>query len=330
MRSAIATLQELTIPMGAGLGAPSVYIGQRVPAELAAYYAPDMVVQAIVYRNPSGAYYWTAFVVPELGDPFVSTGVHAFALGDVPFTRETYRAVLGQGAGGNTGLLLGVTGAGSGSPGAGSAGGLTYLQVVDGARLDLLTGAHMTIDTGSDLTVEQGTIEVTAAGMLAIEAGSAYTIDGLSAPRAYLGASVASSGTAATSAGGEVAIGAYDIQPTLTWYDQRIYRIDAQVHVSGTVASTPYRVRVYHGANLLLAFDGETTADTTVRRSQSAVGWCYNNSGGPLTGVLSASIQRMAGAGNVSLYGDSLTPLSVTCSDATALGNSIGFAARTV
>jgi hypothetical protein len=131
--------------MGAGLSAPSVYIGQRVPPELAAYYAPDTVVEVTVYRNPPNTYYWTAFIVPEGGDPYVSVGVHGLNLSDAPYTRETYRVVLGAGAGGNTGLIVGDQGTGAGSVGAGGAGSLTYVEFVSGAKAQFDAGSIVTM-----------------------------------------------------------------------------------------------------------------------------------------------------------------------------------------
>lgn len=264
MRSLIATLQELTVPMGAGLSRPSIYLGPRVPAEVAAYYSPDTVTACLIFRQNSQTYLYMALVQPTVGLIYVAVG--------------------------------GIESVG---------------LVVSEALRWRLHGGFGNNPTSTDIA-------------------GALTIDGTSAPRGYLGANAATGGTLATSASGEVFVTPWDAQPTFTWKKNRIYRLDAQVHVVGTAAGNPYRVRVYHGANLLLAFDGQTGATTGATTSLAAVGWAYNSSGADITGTLTMSIQRTGGAGNVSLYGDSLIPLSVACSDATEVGSSLGVAARSL
>jgi len=74
MRSFFALLRSLTIPYGAGANDPAIVIGRDVPAELAAFYAPDTVVACEIYRENSTTYVYDALVDPVVGLTFRATG----------------------------------------------------------------------------------------------------------------------------------------------------------------------------------------------------------------------------------------------------------------
>ncbi len=75
MRSSIATLEELTIPMGAGPGTPRVRITKRIPAELATFYAPNTVSSVIQAYGTGADYEYTAwFTIPSTGETIEAIG----------------------------------------------------------------------------------------------------------------------------------------------------------------------------------------------------------------------------------------------------------------
>lgn len=90
MRSAIATLQEITIPMGAGPGTPSVYIGPRIPADLVAHYAAEGITltMAIIASGRTGpSFYQVWGYVPGPGGlAYWMTGVFGLAIAEATRT----------------------------------------------------------------------------------------------------------------------------------------------------------------------------------------------------------------------------------------------------
>lgn len=67
-------VRRLIIPSNAGPNDDAIIIGDGVPTEVTAFYAPGTVVGCIVFRDAATDYVYMAFVNPTIGRSFVAFG----------------------------------------------------------------------------------------------------------------------------------------------------------------------------------------------------------------------------------------------------------------
>ena len=153
-----------------------------------------------------------------------------------------------------------------------------------------------------------------------------FSIDGWGHGRGYINANSTNNGTVVGPVAAETAVPAasWDEEPTYTFVNDRIYRLDLQCGIFNSAATdTVARTRVRKGsastAGQQLAFwqfsphSGNTSTSSV--GSFRGVGYVKNNSGSNVSTKLSLTIERQSGAANVNLYGDADMPITLSVTD---------------
>jgi hypothetical protein len=136
-----------------------------------------------------------------------------------------------------------------------------------------------------------------------------------------LDANSTTQGTVATAAGTEVAVpsGSWDFEPSFDFLDDSIYACDMSGGVfdsAGTLHQA--RIRLREGAATITGTLLGFFQVNLVAGIGGSVPYFYarsyikNTTGGTISTLLSLTVQRSVGAANVSLFGDTNQPLTVT------------------
>jgi hypothetical protein len=275
---------DLVVPSDAGPNDPAVTIGQTMPPELIAFYAPATVVNGIIMRKNAQTYIYDVLVVPTVGLPFRAVGT----IESIAFTIvEEYR-----------------------------------IQPVG------FGGARMTFSGDVFLT-------------------GAWRIDGLDAPRGFLGGQSCAPGasvTMATSAavGTEVAVPAGTWtgsgQPTFNFLPGRLYRVPISCNLYASNAGNRAKVqlrKIGGGALLISKYATLVNAPGAVESHD----WtCYlqNLTAATVSTQIDMTVTMVAGAGNVNLFAEvlaaSIAPTEFAIEDigSVASNPSLANAARAV
>lgn len=136
------------------------------------------------------------------------------------------------------------------------------------------------------------------------------------------GANVATGGAVAATAGAEVAVATWLREPTLTFVAGRVYRIGVSFYVfdnTSTLHKATVRVRKGSASTTgqVLALWG---SDTIPGVGSSGFAKLYQETfvqavGTSVQTPISLTIEKVAGAGSVGLYGDGASPLTMVVED---------------
>lgn len=158
-------------------------------------------------------------------------------------------------------------------------------------------------------------------GPTSIAPGVEWFIDDIAAPRGLRDANVTDNGTVATSAAGaEAAVPAasWDNEPTFDFPDNGLFKLTCIGNVINAAATAQLgQIKIRKGsASVAGTILGLTEWPVAAGFAGLGIGfvfhsWVKNTSGATVSTKLSATIQRVAGAGNFSLHGDAPRPLRI-------------------
>lgn len=203
--------------------------------------------------------------------------------------------------------------------------GLRLATVVDGSNPQAVLATYDGDDVPIGMVSMIGTPPA-GARVYAIQVppGGNFIIADTGAPAGPIGANTSNNGTLATSAGSEVAIPAatWDTEPTYVMPPGRLYRVViAGETTTDSALVTAAIVRLREGSATtsgteLAQFDNIIPAGLA-SRGVAFTYVCYIKNSGTSTvsTKLSLTIDREAGAGNFSLFGDTVRKMSVAVED---------------
>jgi hypothetical protein len=286
---------QLIIPPGAGPGDPRIEIGTVVPAELNAYYANAVygttVVAAILEYADADTYHYDA--------------VLQFAGG--AYGRATGWSIKNQQTGAR---VIWVPDRVESPP------------VIDGAGTNFNPSIFFGINDG--LQPATRSIFYNFDTRSAADFAGRLTVDGISTLRGYRDAMSSTAGSLVTSTGAEIAVPSakWSSEPIFTFVAGRLYKCSINICVinsAATVGEAIVRIRkgaaTIVGTQLIYYEYASTAGIATFGPQANSIGYIKNTTAGDVSTKLSATIQRGAGAGNFSLYGDVARPAIITVED---------------
>jgi hypothetical protein len=183
-----------------------------------------------------------------------------------------------------------------------------------------------------------------AGSLLDITSAVDLRIDGISAPRGYRDANVTNNGDVANSTnasgGAEAAVpsASWDVEPTYTFIDGRLYALHLQGYLKSSVATVQAGIiRVRKGAGTVagtqLARCDTIVAATGVANPTQGfdfVKYTKNTSGADVATKLSMTIDRTVGVGDYIIGGVADEPLILAVEDIGLVADQPGIAANAV